>query len=874
MLGNRCAAIAPFVALSLALAAALLPAQPSAKHTLATRTAGRAPRIDGQLDDSAWRAALPIDDFRQQRPLENSEPSERTEVRVVYDNDALYIGARMFRASPDRIETAVTRRDGSGSAERLTVTLDTHLDRRTGFGFSVSAAGVRSDYRHTQDSETSGQEFQYDPVWAAAASVDSLGWTAELRIPFAQLRFPTRTEQVWGFNISRWMPDKNEEVRWVVIPPRETGYISRFGSLGGIRGVGAARPIELLPYVAGDARRRAVRNAANPFERPFEARAGLDAKFGIGSNLTLDATVNPDFGQVEADPAEVNLTAFETIFEERRPFFTEGSELLRASGPNYFYSRRIGAPPHGNVSGDFVDVPRASAILGAVKLTGRLKSRLSLGGLVAVTRSEEARVFFADSEVTRRVPVEPRTAYAVVRLQKELGAQASTLGGSFTATRRDLRSARELNALLPRDALSGGLDWRIRWQQGRYALTGWAGFSRIAGDSAAIDRIQRSSSHFYARPDAQGFTYDPRRTSLTGYTASLRADKDAGRRILWGAQVIAESPGYDVNDLGRLQSADDIDYNADIQIRETLPGRFLQNWRLGFDTRGAYNTAFDHQMNDWGETTRLTFLNFWTLNVRSSLSLRTTDDALTRGGPVMGVGRSWGQEYTVSNAAGSRSAWRMNAGWRRDELGGSRGSLTAGLTLRPAPRWQLSMDPSYQLVNDPRQYVTTQTGGSARTFGGRYIFALIDRSTLSTRLRLNYAFSPQLTVEGYAEPFVASGRYSEFGELSTARSRALRRYGSDGTFIASDSLGNRTVTDGSQSFVIANRDFLVRSFRSNVVLRWEWNPGSTLFLVWQQNRRAAETLGDHVRFSNLWETTRAAGDNFVSVKVSYWLSAG
>ncbi|MEO6446905.1 MAG: DUF5916 domain-containing protein [Gemmatimonadaceae bacterium] len=841
---------------------------------MATRVAAAAPRIDGRLDEAAWRDVPVIGDFSQQRPIEGSNPTERTQVQVVYDADALYIGARMFRTEPGRIERAMTRRDAAGSVELLTVTFDTHLDRRTGVSFAVSAAGVRSDFRHTTDSEHGGREAQFDPVWEAAAAVDSLGWIAEIRIPFSQLRFPARPEQEWGLNIARWMPDKNEEVRWVMTPQRETGYISRFGTLLGLTGVDAVRPIELLPYVAGVATRRAQRDAADPFQKPVRARAGLDAKFGIGSNLTLDATVNPDFGQVEADPAEVNLTAFETIFEERRPFFTEGSELLRASGPNYFYSRRIGGPPHGSARGDYVDAPSASSIVGAVKLTGRLKSRLSLGGLLAVTQAEEARIFFRDSMGTRRVPLEPRTAYGVLRLQKELGAQASTLGGTFTTTRRDLRSARGLDTLVASDAYSGGLDWRLRWQQGRYALTGWAGFSHISGDAAAIGRIQRSSAHYFQRPDAEGLRYDPQRTSLTGYTASLRADKDAGRRILWGAQVIAESPGYEINDLGRLQSADDIDYNADIQIRETLPGRYLQNWRLGFDTRGQFNYARDHQTNDWSEMTRLTFLNFWSLNVRSTLSLRTTDDALTRGGPVMGVGRAFTQELTLLNAAGSRTGWRLNSGWRRDELGGSRRSYTSGITLRPAPRWQLSMDPGYFLVKDPRQYVLSQSGGRDATYGVRYMFAFVDRSTLSMRMRLNYAFSPTWTVEGYAEPFVASGRFSGFGELSAPRSRELTRYGTSGTTIAADSLGNRRVTDGTQSFEIANRDFHTRSFRSNVVMRWEWNPGSTLFFVWQQNRRAVDASGQRVRLGDLFETTRAAGDNFVSVKLSYWIPVG
>lgn len=860
------------LASSLAMSGAV--AQPSDKVAHAIRVVGSSPRIDGLLDDATWNKASAIRDFSQQRPREFGTPSDSTIVYFAYDDDALYVAARMYRRTPEAISRLVTRRDAFETAERLSVTFDTHLDRRTGYEFTITAGGGRGDFRHTQDSFDSGKEGQFDPIWSSAAHVDSLGWTAEMRIPFAQLRFPKREEQRWGLNISRTLPDLNEEERWVVIPPRETGYISRFGTLTGIRGLRNSRPIELLPFVAGDATKRANRDAADPFGTPLQARVGMDAKFGVGSNLTIDATIAPDFGQVEADPAEVNLTAFETFFDERRPFFTEGSELLRSQGGNYFYSRRIGARPHGLVEGDYIDVPRASTILGAAKITGRLASRLSVGGLVAVTGAEHARSFWIDSGPPRRLDVEPRTAYAVMRMQQEVGRQASTIGAMFTATHRDFSTAPAMKSVLDRNALSGGLDWRIRFEEGRYAITGWAGASRIDGDTAAINRIQTSSSHYFQRPDAEVLKYNPLARSMSGYTASIRADKDAGKHILWGMQVITESPGYEINDVGRLQSADDIDYNADIQIRETLPGRFLQNWRLGFDTRGSYNYALDHQLNILGNSTTLTFRNQWGFQVRTETALRATDDALTRGGPVMGTGQSWSQEYRLTSPAIARTSWRLGAAWRRDELGGSRESVYATLTLRPAPRWQFSAEPTYLAQIDRRQYFTTLDDVTARLYSQRYIFAAIDRSTLSARLRLNYAFSPTLTLEGYAEPFVASGAYSGFGELSAPRSRNLRLYGDDGTTLKR--LGDATweVHDGASTFPLENRDFLVRSFRSNAVLRWEWTAGSTLFVVWQQNRQASEALGERVRFRNLWETTRAAGDNLLSVKLSYWLPLG
>ncbi len=846
-----------------------LGAQPSPKIARAVRVS-RAPRIDGRLDDAAWSRLTPIADFVQQQPREGQAPTEATEVFIAYDDEAIYVGARLHRRDPKELARAVTRRDGYGNSEKFTITFDPQMDRRTAVGFGVSVAGVRSDFRHTQDDDMRGRESQFDPVWTAATQEDASGWTAEMRIPFSQLRFPKAERQRWGLQMDRYLPDKNEDIQWAMVPPRETGYVSRFGTLEGLDGVSPTRPVEFLPYVAGDATRRATASTANPLNRPFAGRMGLDAKTALGSSLTLDATVNPDFGQVEADPAEVNLSGFETFFDERRPFFTEGSEMVRGNGAQYFYPRRIGAPPRGSATGDFVDMPRNSTILGAAKLTGRLPSRLSIGAITAVTAAEQARVFRVDSGVTNTVQVEPRSAYGVLRLQQEIGRQASTIGASFSTVQRSVGSQPTLASLLTRESYFGGADWRIRFQQGKYAISGFVAGTYVAGDTASIRRLQVANSRLFQRPDRRDAIYDPRKASMSGYSAQLRADKDAGQHVLWGAEVKLESPGFEMNDLGRLQSTDDIEYNADLQIRETTPSRYLQNWRLGFETRGAWNFEGAHQLNTWSQNSSATLRNFWNLNVRSTINLPTVDDAITRGGPYMGLPREFRQEFRINNPFGARTGWRLNGGYGVDEFGAWRRNVSGQITLRPSPRVSVSVEPTFQSGTDPRQYVTRVAGGT-RTFGNRYVFAFIDRTTISTKLRANYAFSPNLSLEAYAEPFVATGSYSRIGELSAPRSRVLREYGTDGTTIATDSVGTLTITDGTQSFTLGNRDFNVLSFRSNIVMRWEWTPGSTFFLVWQQNRRTAEAFGDPARASDLFRTTRAGGDNFLAVKVSYWL---
>jgi hypothetical protein len=413
------------------------------------------------------------------------------------------------------------------------------------------------------------------------------------------------------------------------------------------------------------------------------------------------------------------------------------------------------------------------------------------------------------------------------------------------------------------------VDWRIRFQQGRYAVRGFLAASHVAGDTAAVRRLQTASTRYFQRPDIRHVAFDPARTSLGGWSAQFRADKDAGRRFLWGAEVKAESPGFELNDLGRLQSTDDIEYNADLQVRETLPGRFFQNWRLGFDTRGSRNFGGVHTQNTWGQNANVTLRNFWSLNLRSTVSLPITDDALTRGGPLMGRPGSFGQEVRLNSAFGARTFWRVSGGYETDALGAHRYNVGGQVTLRPSDRLNLALEPSYQAGVDPRQYVT-RIGGGTRTYGERYVFAFVDRTTISTRIRANYTFTPNLTLEGYGEPFAASGRYFRHGELQAPGSSDLREYGTDGTTVSIDGDGVRTVTDGADSFTLSDRDFHVLSFRSNLVLRWEWAPGSTFYLVWQQNRRTSEAYRTDVRFRELFETTRGPGDNFLSVKVSYW----
>jgi hypothetical protein len=864
---------------TLGCAPAGLLAQASSKLASAVRIMGAAPKIDGVLDDPAWEAAVPITDFVEKLPIEGALPKFKTEVRILYDHDALYVGARLYRPDPQNISTAITRRDGTSNSETLVLSFDTYLDRRTAYSFSISSGGVRSDYYHGTDSQ-GDRQYEFDPIWSARAKVDDRGWTAEIRIPFSQLRFGGRKTQLWGLEIERSIPDRNADLYWVLIPKANefSGWSSFFGRLQGLDGINTARGVEVVPYVAGDVTLRGNRDPANPFDQKFLGRAGADLKAGLGSNLTLDATVNPDFGQVEADPAEVNLTAFETVFDEKRPFFVEGNEILtgRAQNflgrPTYFYTRRIGANPHGSVLGDFIDVPRNTTILGAAKVTGRLPSRLSVGLLASVTAREFARGYDSTTGVFSRVPVEAPAGFGVLRLQQEVGSSQSTLGMVLTGIHRGLGAPGGLDTLLDRDAVTGGVDWRLRFEEGKYELTGWAGFSRIEGDFRGVDRVQRSSAHYLQRPDQTYYRYDSLRTSLSGYTVSVRGDKNAGKHSLWGIQLALKSPGFEINDVGQMARADAVDFNVDFQYRDTEPHRVFRYLQIGHSVIGQWDFGLERQFLHLGESANFTFNNFWGIGYQVTYSPRAMSNTLTRGGPYMEAPGNWLFKGLLSGNQFARTTWNVSASYQTDELDGHAFVASAGITTRPAARWEASITPRYARSTNPRQYITTIDQGPATTFGNRYLFAYIDQSTIAAQFRLNFAFTPNLTVQGYAEPFAASGRYYRFGELARPRVSDLRTYGAvAGTTIARQPDGTFSVTDGAATFGFSSPDFNVLSFRSNLVLRWEWLPGSTFFLIWQQNRSNVLPTGAYVGLGSLWDAATSPGDNFLAVKVSYWL---
>ena len=843
------------------------------------------PHLDGRLDDPVWQTAEVVTDFTQVRPNDGTEPSERTEIRILYDKDALYVGARCYDSDPDAILATLSRRDQHGPSDLFNVMIDSYHDHRTTFEFQSNPAGVRTDYLASNDNPHG--DFSWDPVWQLKSTVDSLGWVAEMRIPFSQLRFPDAAEQQWGINFSRFIFRKNELVRWSWAPNTEAGYASLFGHLHGLRDVPAPRGLEILPYTVAKSDFTEGADPANPFNdgSAYDVTAGFDMKYGVTSELTLDATVNPDFGQVEADPAVVNLTAFETFFEERRPFFVEGSNLFEfgaGSGgfvfgaPQLFYSRRIGRSPSrsADVEDAYVDNPSSSRILGAAKLSGKTGG-WSIGVLEAVTSRESAKFQRYDG-TTGTEPVEPLTNFGVLSLRRDMRDGGSGIGVLATGLQRRLNDP--LFEGLRSQAYSAGIDFFHRFGDNQFAINGSLSASHIVGDSLAIENTQRSSARYYQRPDQNYVSVDPSARSMSGYAASMTVGKVAGNWT-YGMDFFAYAPGFEINDAGFQNQTDRIFHGIRLGRRWLDPGKvfrdfhvnatFAQNWNFG-------GTAIWRQAYfGFGGTT----LNYWHFNLGGNYGLGGLHDKTTRGGPLMENPRDW----SVNGFLGSDFRKPVSVGtfgfYSRDEYGGWNGELGMNLNIRPTAAVTMNVGPSYNKSNATAFYVTQQSDPTATTtFGSRYLFSNLERNSVNARIRVNVALTPDLSIQLYAQPYIAAGDYEEFKELAAPGTYDFLNYGIDNssTLVFNGEDNEYTVDpDGAgpaEEMVFGNPDFRFRSLRSNLVVRWEYMPGSTLFLVWnhgQSGNASDPTFRVWDEFGNLMRDDQ---QNTFLVKVNYWLS--
>ena len=806
--------------------------------------AARAHVVSGAVSEADWQQAELVTSFVQREPDEGAPATFETEARVVADPSTLHVTVRAHDPEPAKLVGYLTRRDVDSPSDWIHIFIDSYHDRRTAYQFAVNAAGVKRDaYWYNDDNN----DDSWDAVWDVTVDRTATGWTAQFHIPFSQLRFSRGGDGSVGFSVFRYIARLDETSSWPLSARSVNGMVSQFGVLNGVSPSGASKRLELLPYSVAtlvtepDQPGNPLHNSFNP-----NLSAGLDLKYAITPALSLTATVNPDFGQVEADPAVVNLSAFETFFQERRPFFVEGSGTYRwdcHDNCSLFYSRRIGRQPRGTPAlgdGEYSMQPGQSTILGAGKLTGRVGA-FSVGSLVAATQEEGADVAFGSTR--RREVVEPGSFYSVSRLRREFADQSS-LGFMFTSTNRTLT---ESVSFLPSSAVTGGVDydWRIgrRWNLQGY----WAG-SLVRGSQEAIGRLQRSNVHSFQRPDAEHVEFDPLAESMRGHAGAVGFNKISGERTRLNVQVFYKSPGFEVNDLGFLQRADSISQNAWLQMRWEKPGKYVRSRNINFNQWSSRN--FDGDLGSLGGNinSHWSFVNNWNAGGGVTTNARAFDDRKTRGGP----GANYSSGYSAWNYLNTdgRKPVQFNWNWSYGSDGhGENWDLSPNIEFKPAAALSTEFGISLSRNIDDSQWV----GAVERDGRTRYIFGRLHQTTTSMTARVNYTLTPNLSLQVYAQPFVSSGDYGNFRELVNGRAvRYANRYAPFDY-------------DGDP-------DFRVLSFRTTNVMRWEFKPGSTLFVVWQQGREGFVQDGSFRFGRDYGDVFSTPSTNTVVVKFAYWLN--
>lgn len=861
-------------AVLLAQANSIVPiAQPApAGQAVAVRT-DQLPRLDGVLDEPAWSRSPVLGGFTQREPSAGLPASERTEARVIYSGTALYVGIRAWDSHAATITGRLTRRDQRSESDWVGVHIDGYHDRRTAFQFAVNAAGVKLDIYRFNDIE---EDLSWDAVWDVAVSRDSLGWTAEFRIPFNQLRF-AGSPPVFGFNLHRHINRLRETDFWKPIPAGGNGFVSHYGELAGLDGVRPPRVLELQPYILmGETLRQG--EAGNPFDpdRDWSGSVGGDARIGLTPGLTLSAAINPDFGQVEADPAVVNLSADEVFQSERRPFFTEGAGAFRfpmsfsPEGPEQlFYSRRIGRAPQRELEapGGFVESVASTGIVGAGKITGRLGNRWTVGVLGAVTKEETAGML--DSTGTRSLEtIEPRTQYLAGRLTREMRSGRTVLGFFGTAVRRDLAPE---TSYLRRTALTAALELRHRFLDDRYGLRLWLAGSRVAGTAEAIDSTQRSAVHYFQRPDDRGSDYDSTRTRLDGAAAQLIVGKEAGD-WLWSAQVLSRTPGFETNDLGFQFWAGKTWQEFSVTRRWLTPSRRFRSAELRLAEFGFYTFGGQRINAGLNLSSKFTLANQWAGTWTLWRRMGGLEPAELRGGPALREPGNWFFRGALSTDPRRHIQAGLGLmGWKYDgrEYGG--GSIEPSVRWRPSDNQEFTVGVRFESETLDRHFVESVVlGGRNEIVVGR-----VHQSTAALTLRANRTFTPNLSLQLYAEPFLSTGQYRGYRRVmepgSSQESRQFEELDRGRAGIQGDELLMDIDGDGAVDLTTDRPDFTIASLKANLVARWEFRPGSTLFLVWQHQRSEELTrvLGTP---DGIGAIGRASGENTLQLKVSYRLA--
>ncbi len=849
--------------------------------------------LDGLLSEDLYSGAF-VSDFIQYIPNNGNQATEKTDMWIGYDDEALYVGARMWDASPDSIVTRIGRRDDNFNSDLFEVIIDSYNDKRTGFSFQINPSGAIRDETYYNDSWT---DLSWDGIWEGKTSIDDEGWTAELRIPYSQLRFDEQEEYTWGIFPTRFIQRRGEWDYFMYKPLEESGAMSKAATLHGIRGIKPPRRLSVMPYFASSTSNLpSQENNAFTGGRRSNLGIGTDIRMGIGGNLTLDATINPDFGQVEVDPSSINLSAYETYYQEKRPFFVEGRSIFdfgssgptnnwgfNWSSPSFFYSRRIGRSPQGyiGVNSDSLNQPDATRILGAVKVSGKLKGDWSVGVLSALT-SREFGEYYLDGKKDEQ-QIEPLTSYNVLRAQKEIADGRRGIGFIGSFTKRSFNGSNltgidgiyTLSDNLADQALTFGVDgWNFFGEERDWALGAWAGMSSVSGNRNRIASLQKNSSHYFQRPDADHLEFDPTLTELNGFAGRLSLNKEQGN-IQFNTALGAISPGFDSNDLGLTFVTDRINQHTVIGYRWTEPGKIIQSARVDFAYQTNHNFAGVKNGVQVISMGWASFLNYWGVNYFYNWMPEVLSTTALWGGPAVIRPTIYSLDLGVNSDGRKQISGDAYVSFSTDAAGGHSEFFELSADMNFGDQFNVSIGSYISNNLEKAQYVRKVSDSLATAmYGKRYVVGQMEQHTVGSNIRISYTFTPKLSLQAYIQPYLSVGKFSNFKEYAAPETYSFINYGDDVVTVTED--GNYVIDpqgdpDTDDQFTIYNPDFNSKSLVGTAVLRWEFSPGSTAFLVWTRNGSNDDRPGVYDFGRDMGDVLSAQADDFIALKITYLL---
>lgn len=844
-----------------------------------TRINESAPVIDGRLDDPVWNEKGEwTETFVQYAPYARALTPSTTRAKLFYDDKYIYVGVYCKDAKPERMNRFIGNRDDNTIGDLVSIAFDTYHDYRAAPEFNVNIGGNKTDLIVTDKREVN---LSWNAVWEARTHVNmpDSSWTVEFKIPFSQLRYNQLSEDgLWGLHIRRVMRHNNETQNWSLIPAKNNGHVFSFGNMYGMDSLPKPKGIEFLPYAMGKYRNE-PKIPGSPYQKGhlWGGNVGLDAKFAL-SDFTLDVTINPDYGQVELDPSVMNLTAYETFYDEKRPFFLEGKHILDFTNGNdmMFYTRRIGASPSyrpqeiDNVH-SFADTKENVPIIGALKLTGTNRHGVTVGLVQSVTARSSVKVTRNGRE--SKEVVEPLTNYTVARVQKNWKGN-SLLGGMITSVNRALNEP-YLENFLVRNAFTAGVDFTQYFNNRLYYIDMKGMFSSLNGTKEAILALQQSPTHYYQRASGQSYLgVDPNRTALNGTGGSIKVGRKGNAKWTFSESFSWSSPGFDLNDMGYMREADVKTNETEVSFRQTEVWKMFRSNTITLTQKNQWNYGGTSINNDIALGWETMFTNRYQITFKETFGWNQIDSRMLRGGPDMRFDPYFTTSFKFNTDKARRIMFKFQyEGDHNTDGYNSFNTIKPSLTFRMGNHVYLSGEFDYSWNKDNLQYIGTLQSNGFWFYGLPIdLMGNMDQKTYGLTMKLQVNVTPDISFQFYSAPFTSTATFDSFKVPHDTKSRTYseRFY----TFKPDEiRYSNGVYTIGpDRNHEFKDPNFSFNEFRCNLVARWEYLPGSTLYLVWEHTMSNRDDYRIGGWGNNLDRMFGLPATNVFMVKLNYWFN--